>query len=195
MEAKMWLEAILSKDDLTKLVGRLLPVKIDLGGGTLALHEPSDVAITPERGLLVRSKALVHWPVLGVEVPIALHELTVLICPEVTPDDALTFRLDIVHADLASVPAFVDARITDRLNRTLRERRAELTWNFARALSHVFHFPPSLSLVEALSLDVAWGRLRIMEEAIVLAVSFRADVLREAVEPARVAARAAVTRG
>jgi hypothetical protein len=193
-EANMWLEAILSKGDLTKLVDRLLPLKIDVGGGTLGLHEPSEVEIVPEKGLRVRSKALVHWPVLGIDVPIALHELSVLICPEITPDDKLAFHVEIVHADLASVPNFVDVRITERLNTTLRERHTELTWDFAHALSHVFHFPEALSLAEALSLDVAWGRLRVMEEAIVLAVSFRADVVRETVDAARVAERAAVSR-
>jgi hypothetical protein len=185
----MWLEAILSKADLTTMVERFLPVKIDLGGGTLALHDATEVSLVKGRGLRVRSKALVHWPVLGVDVPIALHELTVMICPEVT-DEALTFRLELVHADLASVPSFVDKRITERINSELHARKAELTWDFAQALSHVFHFPPSLSLAEALSLDVAWGRLRIDEEAMVFAISFRADVLRETAEHAVVTARA-----
>src|SRR5262249_53089084 len=56
LEVRMWLEAILSKGDLTTMVERFLPVKIDLGGGTLALHDPSEVTLVEGRGLRVRAK-------------------------------------------------------------------------------------------------------------------------------------------
>jgi hypothetical protein len=178
----MWLEAIIARDDLVDLMRRFLPVKIDLGGGTLTAFEASDIELVPDMGLRVRSKAEVEWPLLGIDLPVALHELTVLLRPQILARDGvdkLVFGLEIEHADLAGVPTFLDNRITERVNRELQDKHVELAWDFARALTHVFDLPRTLSLAEALALDVAWGRIRITDEALVLAVSFHANVLRE----------------
>jgi hypothetical protein len=178
-EGVMWLEAILSRDDLVTLVERFLPVKIHIGTCSLTLYEPREVRLVAARGLLLRCKARVHWPVLGIAVPIVLHEFDVMLWPEVESERHLVFRIAIEHADLAGVPAFIDDRITLRINRELREHDVNVSWDFAAALTRVFQLPGTVSLADALSLDSSWGRLRIRPEAMVLAVSLHADVLRQ----------------
>jgi hypothetical protein len=174
----MWLEAIVSIEDLSRLVARILPVRIDFGSGALTLQDPRDVKLVAGRGLAVRCKGQVQWPVLGLHVPVVLQELSIILCPEIEAERTLVFRIEIRHADLAGVPTFVDNRITDRINQELRHEDVRLTWEFADTLSHVFDLPEALSLAEALSLDATWGRLRITGDAVVLAVSFDAEVLR-----------------
>jgi hypothetical protein len=176
------LEAILSKEDLRELFQRLLPVKIDLGGGELEARGPCEIALEANRGLRVRCKAVVEWPVLGIEVPLALHELTVLLCPQILPRDGvdkLVFGFEIERADFAGVPDFIDERIKERVNHELQAKKVELAWDFAQTLTHVFDLPRTIALAEAVALDVLWGRLRVTDEAVVLAISFQANVLRE----------------
>jgi hypothetical protein len=45
-------------------------------------------------------------------------------------------------------------------------------------LSHRFHLPPLLESLDSLSLNVAWGKVRVTDEAMVLAISFHAAVSR-----------------
>jgi hypothetical protein len=72
----------------------------------------------------------------------------------------------------------VDQRILEKVNEALAEN--ELTWHFIRALSHTFALPGSLAPLESLELDVAWGEVRVPDEALVFAVSFHPNVKRHA---------------
>ncbi len=178
----MWVEAILTKDDLARLVGELLPLSIRLGeGGSLTLTDPTDVSLLAERGLRVTCKAELHWPVWKIDVPIKLHSLALVVTPTIdrqpdTTSESLVFKLTVEHADFAMVPAVIDDELTGRINDALAARHLQLGWNFTRTLSHVFPLPALLQSVDALALRVAWGRVKVTPEALVLAVSFHTDV-------------------
>jgi len=178
----MWLEAVFAKDDLTAILERLLPVKLDLGGGWLEARDPRDVQLLPDRGLRATCTATVHWPVLGIEVPIAMHALTLVLSPQILPRggrDVLAFHIEIEHADLTAVPTVIDDRITERVNAALAARHFEPSWDFLSALSRKIDAPKALSGIDAFDLAVRWGRLRITEEALVFALSFRLDVIHD----------------
>ncbi len=176
----MWLEAILSEEDLVSLVAQLTPVKLRFGNdGDLLLFDASSVTLVAERGLRVACKAKLHWPVLGISVPVALHSLTVLLEPSVAKrdsEDILAFNVKIESADLAGLPAVVDREITARVNDALAS--TELSWSFKKTLSHVFELPKSLELLQAVDLRASWGQMRVTAEALVFAVSFQATVTR-----------------
>jgi hypothetical protein len=181
----MWVEAILSRDDLTRLLGEALPLTVRVGDASdhhsLSLFDPEVVTLVADRGLRVVCKARVHWPVLGIEVPIVLNSLAVDLRPEIgrtDGHDALFFRVEIAHTDMAGVPAVIDRAIADAINARLEEKRDALTWDFSTTLRDVFPLPDLLDPLHGFALEVAWGKVRVTEEAVVLALSFHSRVLR-----------------
>lgn len=203
----MWLEAIVSQDDFKAFVTELLPLTVHLGeptsGHHLSLSEPAEVSLIDGRGLRITCNAEVHWPILGVGVPVHVAGLTVMLEPSVAsssssaaPDDdgALLLGVQIEHADVAWVPALLDEKIVEAINAALMKKSGDLSWHFARTLSHLFELPSVLEPLYGLDLKVAWGKVRTTSEAMVLVVSFRAHTLRNAEMVAERAAAAAAEK-
>jgi hypothetical protein len=178
----VWLEAILSIEDLTAFVGQIAPLTISLADqGHLEITDPREISLVAGVGLRLACKARLRWPVLGIDVPISLNALTLLLRPEIaksTTGDSLLFKLEVEHADFAGLPTMIDTRITDKVNQTLIAKHVELVWNFTESLSHAFRLPASLQPLHAVALNVAWGQVRVTHEALVLAISFQAKVTR-----------------
>jgi len=187
----MWLEAILSREDLAEVVEQLVPLKIrlDSTGKTgdddgeddryLVLHDPSEVTLVADVGLRLVCKASVRWPVLRIRVPVSVNALTVILRPHVEKQDghdALVFRIEIAHADLAGLPDMVDAHITEKINEALAEK--SIAWDFTKTLSHSFPLPPALHGLAAFELTVVGGKVKVTEDALGLAISFRPRVAR-----------------
>ena len=182
----MWVEAILAKDDVISLVGDLLPLSIHLGenlddGHYLELFEPRDVSLVEGRGLRMSCGARIRWPILGVDLPVTVELVTLSLCPSIPEppnQDELIFKLTIEAIDFAWTPSIIDDRIVEKINHELAKKRALLSWRFGETLSHVFEMPPILRPLDAVALDVGWGQVRVTNEALVIAVSFRSRVLR-----------------
>jgi hypothetical protein len=176
----MWLEGILTREDLQDIAERFSPLKILLGdSGSLLLVGPCEVSLNPDKGIAVKCDATLHWPVLGFDVPVSLHGLLVHVLPSVEerPDGAtLVFRLQIDHAGVAMLPSFFDHGVAARVNRELEQKHVELAWNFVDTLSHVFKLPPTLASAAALSVKATAGRVKATETALGLAVDFSLSV-------------------
>lgn len=185
----MWVEAILQGQDLSQLAAQLLPVTIHLDEGMLSLSEPREVTLLPDVGLRIACAARIHWPVLGIEVPLALHALRFVLRPEIAKGPnataTLVFKLEIEHMDLAGIPTCIDNRITALVNAALVAKHTEMAWNFVKTLSHVFSLPASLQPVEALDLGVSDARVKVTEQAMGLAILFKFDVIRQDARAAR----------
>jgi hypothetical protein len=182
----VWVEAVLSKEDLIALMARVVPLTIRVGSDAAGAHSielatATDLVLVADQGLRMTTRARVHWPILGIAVPIDIDPLRVMIEPRVasTPrGDTLSFSIEIEHADVAGLPAFVDRAIIDKINGELGARNAELAWAFGAMLSHRFEIPKLLDPIDSLALNVSCGKVRVTEEAIVLAIAFHADVSR-----------------
>jgi hypothetical protein len=176
----MWLEAILTREDLEEVVREFSPLGIHLGEtGSLLLVAPRDVSLLPGEGLGVKCDATLHWPVLGFDVPVSMRALTVRILPRVEdrPEGAtLVFRLQIDHTGVSMLPSFFDDRVTARVNEELEKKHVELAWNFVHTLSHAFDLPPALASSAAFSLKATAGKVKTTESALGLAVDFEAKV-------------------
>jgi hypothetical protein len=185
----MWLEAIFTTEDLHQVLLQFAPMEFRLGdSGRLLLVDPSDVTLIPDKGLAVVCEATLHWPLLGIDVPVNVHRLLLLIHPAVehrAEGDFLVFSLRIEHADVGILPRFVDDKITSMVNEELVKKHVELAWNFKKTLSHVFALPDALVSAAALGLTVVEGRVKVTESALGLAVSFDATVTRRADGSAR----------
>jgi hypothetical protein len=176
----MWLEAVLTKEDLERVLRHLTPCTIRLGEeGKLHIEETSGVSLVPGRGLRAVCRAKLHWPVLGIDVPVTLRSLIVLVSPVVEQHEAgqaLVFKLQIEHVDAAMVPTLIDDRVTAKVNEQLAKKHVELAWGFAKMLSHVFSLPGALEPPTSLALGVKDGAVRVTETSLSFAVSFGLDV-------------------
>jgi hypothetical protein len=180
----MWLEAILTQEDLTGVLAQFSPLEIRLGkGGKLLLAMPRDLSMVPDEGVRIVCDVTLHWPFLGVDVPIHAEGLSLVLRPTVeAPLDAhataLVFRMHIERTGVSSIPALIDARITSIVNDELAKKHVELSWNFPETLSHVFALPASFESASGLALDVSAGRVKITSDALGFAVTVDANVER-----------------
>lgn len=178
----MWLEAIVSLEDFQSLAAELLPVRVQLGAADsdhyLFLSAASQVSLVEGRGLRVVCNAQIRWPVLGMDIPINVDSLTVILEPSVPSESGeLLVGVQLEHADVAWVPSVLDRKIVASINEALQQKNAELAWRFDSALSHEFALPQMLQPVRALGLKAGWGKVRVTSEAMVLAISFHAHAL------------------
>jgi hypothetical protein len=119
--------------------------------------------------------------VLGLTVPIHLRELGILLSPRIAlraGAPALVFGLAIEHADLAGLPTLVDAHLVERVNQALSERQVELSWEFARTLTHSFNLPALLANVRSFNLGVGESAVEVVPDALVLSVELTTSVTR-----------------
>jgi hypothetical protein len=179
----MWVEAIVSLEDFQSLAAELLPVRVHLGAADsdhyLFLSAATEVSLVEDRGLRVVCNAQIRWPVLGMDLPINVDSLTVILEPSVPNEGGELFvGVQLEHADVAWVPSLLDTKIVSAINEALQKRRTELSWDFEKALSHDFALPEMLQPLRALGLKAGWGKLRITGEAMVLVISFHAHAVR-----------------
>lgn len=175
----MWLEAILSRDDLQQAVAHLAPVTIDLGseGAALYIGAPNDVALIANEGLHITCPAKLGWPVLGISVPVVINEVSFMLTPRIEQKDGveqLVFEPRIEKADFAMLPNMIDRRVTDLVNKELDARRQDLAWNFRKTLQLSFELPAAMSPRRTMSLTAQGAMVRVTEEAVVLAVCMKA---------------------
>lgn len=187
-DATMWVEAVLSRDDLASLIAQVLPLKIQIHPESapdqyIELASTTNLALVADQGLRMTTQARIHWPVLGIAVPITIDPLSVIIKPRVTKTpggEALSFALEIEQAEFSGLLGLGDQAITDKINGELAKEDVGLAWAFAAMLSHRFDLPPMLAPLDAVALNVAWGKVRVTDEAMVMAISFHAEVSRHA---------------
>jgi hypothetical protein len=175
----MWIEAIISREDFAALAAELFPLSVQLGASDsehyLLLSAATAVSLVEGRGLRFTCNAQIRWPVLGMDLPINVEALTVLVKPSVAEgSESLVLGVELEHANVSWVPALIDAKIVQAVNDALEMKSRELSWNFTKTLSHEFPLPALLQPLRALDLNVAWGKVRVTAEALVLVVSFRA---------------------
>jgi hypothetical protein len=176
----MWVEAIIARSDLDRCLHDFCPMRMVLrDGGSLVISEPRDVELHPGVGLRVSVTVELHWPILGIPIPVSARSVTLEVKPEVVRTDTadlLVFRFRFLDIDLAIFPSFADHSLVNLLNEELAAKHVELSWNFTRTLSHDFELPAALTSARALGLRATWGAVRVTTEALVLAVSFHAAV-------------------
>jgi hypothetical protein len=181
----MFIEALIPRDELRSFLARALPLTIRLDAAEvshfLALSDLAEVAIVPDVGVRLVCEAHLHWPVLGIDAPLALNALRVLLIPEVKSSPAgesLVFRIAVEHVDIPGVPTVFDETIARAVNERLAAHRVEVPWDFSRTFANVVPLPSMLVELDALTLGAAWGKVKITEEALVFAVSVHAALAR-----------------
>ena len=177
----MWSEAIFATEDLAHFAAELLPMQFKLGAdGELRISDPRELELVPGAGLRLTVSCHLHWPVLGIEMPLSIRGATVMVEPEIAEgpkSKALVFKLRLDELDLSMLPAFLDRGIVGLINRELEAKHTELSWNFSDTLSHVFDLPEGLRPASAIDLVASAGRVKVTADAVALAVLFEAHVI------------------
>lgn len=174
----MWLEVVLSRDDFVNVLAEFLPVTLPLDDEdkqrSLWLGPATNVAIVEGLGVRVACPAKLAWTIAGVATHISLVTLQVLVRPEIRErknGQALAFVLELEEADIAGLPALIDGTIMRAVNVALA--RKEFAWHFTRALSRRVPLRDLFEPIDELIVKVAWGKERVSQDAIVLAVSLQ----------------------
>lgn len=177
----MWLEAILSKEDLQRAAAQLFPLRVALGseGGALSVGAPTEVSLVKDVGLWLVCSGELTWPVLGLTIPVSLRSIALVLEPKVEVRygvEMLVFEPSLEHADFTHLPDLVDDELTAIINRELVKRELELAWDFKKTLRISFGLPAVLSPHRAMSIAARGGMVRVTEEAVELAISMHADI-------------------
>jgi hypothetical protein len=198
----MFVETIVPREDLVSLIESALPLVVHFeGGGSLDVFGLSEVSIVPDEGLRVACKAKVRWPALGIPLHVTLHSVTLMLRPKIEKvGDAEAMRLEasIEHADFAGLPDFADEALRKRIDEALRARKQAFAWDFMAMLRRRVAIPENVSPLSTLTIEAAWGKLRITEEAIVFVMSIHTSIARgelpaiDRPQPSRAMARPAV---
>jgi len=145
------------------------------------------VSIVVDLGLRVTCNAAIRWPVLGIDVPIDVPSITMTLGLSMGPEGehVLAFRPQVEAIDVSWIPEVFDRRIVEKINQELQEKHLEIAWRFAQTLSHRFALPGFLRPIAALDLGVVSGKVRIRDEAMVMAVTFKTHVVRDNASPIR----------
>jgi hypothetical protein len=181
----MWTEIIIPREDLARLLAQAFPLTIRLGDAesdnSLALSDLRDVRLVPDVGLRIECRARVSWPVLGIQLPVVLNALTLLLVPSIgkgPEGDTLVFRINLEHADFTAVPDLIDQRIRAAINAKLEAKDAELAWDLSKSLTLSAPLPTLLEELEAFAMRPRWAKVRITDQAIVYAASFNSAFVR-----------------
>jgi hypothetical protein len=108
-----------------------------------------------------------------------LDALRVMIRPEVVEKSkgyVLEFGMEVEEADFHALPGFIDNTIVKAVNASLATRKPG--WNFTETLTRTVGLGTMFNPVEALKIDVAWGKTKIGGEALGLVVSFKLGFVR-----------------
>jgi hypothetical protein len=145
----------------------------------------------PEIGIRLVCKALLHWPLLGIDAPITVNSLGVLVTPEVKPSSSgemLAFGLRLEHVDISGMPTALDERIRQSVNERLP--RIALSWDFSKTLAHIVPLPTMLEELDGFRVGARWGKVRIAEEALVFALCLHTAFVRRGDEGGEIAPNA-----
>jgi hypothetical protein len=167
------------------------------GGRVIGLSAPRRVELIPSLGLRVETSAHIVWPVLGLDVPATVRSVQALFRPRIEEaangEASLGFALSVEALDLSLVPGIVESAVKDVLNEELARPGVLPAWRFMRTMDFAFDVPRQLGFDGKLLLAASWADLKITEDGVTLAMSFRAGVDRagarrhEAATPSAVA--------
>lgn len=189
----MWLEAIISQEDLVQVMGEFLPVKIfldqsEVGEGekkkdeperSLLLHTASQVTLVPDEGVRVTCPAELTWSIAGMSPTMKIDALQVMIRPRVVEKNkghVLEFGMEVEEADFHVLPGFLDDTIAKAVNAALATKKPD--WNFTETLTRTVGLGKMFDPVESLKIDVQWGKTKMGGEALGLVVSFKLGFVR-----------------
>jgi hypothetical protein len=158
----MWLQSIITGDDLMHALHELTPTRIQLDeedpNRAFDLEPPTEVSFRENEGAVIRTSAVLRWDVIGIKVPVALRSVQVLLKPSIEQDadgnDLLVLQARVEALDLSALPGLLDGALKNRINQALENPKSFVRWRFIRTLDFMaasfgfFAKPPETARVE-----------------------------------------------
>ena len=188
----MHIEAVLTRADVTRLIGELTPIRIhmtptDEDRRWVELDEPERVDLVPGRGVRVVSSGRVRYAVGGLKVPLTIREVQAMLAPRVVSDGdgevRLAFEIDLEKSDLVMVPDLIDTAIMNQVNDALTPRATNMVWAFSKTLTRSFALPERLEPLDRFELAVRGGEVEVDAEALRFRIQLDASVSRSKPRP------------
>ena len=178
----MWIEAILTPRDCADFIASITPLTVDLGmDRMLVVARPRRVELVPDKGLRVQTVGHVVWTVAGVKLPVNIRVASLLLTPTIEKRDgrdALGLRLRVEKLDFSVLPDFIDETVLHRINDVLGKHDETLVWRFPHTFDRYVGLPKRIESATGIEVHTRWGKVRVTESALVLAVSFDVRAVR-----------------
>ncbi|MFI5297331.1 MAG: hypothetical protein ACHREM_04475 [Polyangiales bacterium] len=194
----MWLQAAFSQKDLVVFAQNLFPVHLALEGGDergrhLYLGKPRTLELVADQGLRVEMRARVRWPMLGINMPIDVPNVTALLRLKVMQrggEDVFAFAPEIEALDVTHLPGFADDSLMKAINAEIAKDHDALTWRFTHTLDFQVPIPEVATPARRLHLVAKWGDVVVTKDGVQLVATFNAELSRRG-EPIAVVGAAA----
>jgi hypothetical protein len=183
-EDSMWLQAAFSREDVVLLAEQLFPIHLavedgDKDGRHVYLARPRILEMVVDKGLRVQMRARVRWPVLGIDVPIDVPNVTALFTVQMAQlDGEAVFSLvpEIEALDVTHIPDFVAHGLMGSINAAIAKDHAALTWRFTRTLDFRIPIPEADARARRLHLAAKWGDVRVTADGVTVVATLTAEV-------------------
>lgn len=183
----MQLCAILTKDDLTSVVGQLTPLRVAITPRRIVtLGRPARIDLVAGAGLRVRGDARFTWDVGGLTIPVTLRSWQVMLVPSFVARDGghvLAFDPVLEDLDFKGVPMFLDGRIAQGVKDGLAAQRNKLFWDFEKHLSVLRPLPHRISPAGEMKLAPTGGNVTVTATDVRLTFDFAFTMTRDAAPP------------
>lgn len=172
----MYVEAVIQKIELRRLLENILPLVIDLSKEDeetrtryAEIQKPTDVTFLPGEGVLMTMPMGFRWPIAMFSKPFTIRHVTGLLVPYVNDregDPRLVFELQIEEIDIKYFPDFLDEAIARRINEELDANRARIGWDFGDTLSVSIWLPDDLEPSSVMNLKFEQGDVKVTDDAL-----------------------------
>jgi hypothetical protein len=188
----MYLDAVLTRSEITSLLEQFAPIRIHLtptdeDRSWVELERPSEITMVPGRGIRAVCSGRVRYAVAGVKLPFAIRRIQVLLEPKIVQlrpgAQRLDFALEIEDADLENIPGLIDRAIVGRVNDALTPEATHMRWEFTRSLDKVFAMPQRLEPLDRVVLSAAAGEVTVSEEGLRLRLHMNTALTRQKPRP------------
>lgn len=183
----MQLCAILTKDDLTSVVGQLTPLRVAISPRRIVtLGRPAKIELIAGAGLRVRGDARFTWDVGGLTIPVTLRSWQIMLVPSFVFRDGghvLAFDPILEDLDFKGLPMFLDGRVAQAVKDGLAAQRNELFWNFEQHLSVLRSLPNKISPAGEVKLAPTGGSVSVTATDVRFTFDFAFTMTREAAPP------------
>ena len=180
----MWLQAAFSHADLVLFAEKLFPVHLALEEGNkegrhIYLGRPKSMELVAGKGLRVDMRARVLWPLLGIDVPIDVPNVTAMMTLEMARldgEDVFSLSPVIEALDVTHLPGFVESALMGAINAAIAKEHAALTWRFTHTLDFRLPIPEAEEPARRLHVSARWGDVVVTADGITLIAALDADL-------------------
>ncbi len=180
------IKASLDRTTVAQLLAELTPLTIDLDeddsqGRWIQIGVPDGLEFIAGRGIRIHTTARLQWTVAGLNVPVTISSLSMLLAPVIAPSPSggrLNLEATLEEADLKHVPELIEEGIVARVNARLAARPDAFGWDFGKTLALHKALPASMAPVHGFEMNAHDGALEIDSQAVWLSVELSMHFLR-----------------